>query len=283
MPRGGRSQVSRPRLVRAFAAPAVTGQLAATLPPVTGTAVTLTGGGSTEPTPSGTIFLDMRAGGSQSIQTMSTVDEVDALSGWTRFADGYSGIQFSTDYDGAGKHALRFDWTAAPGIESNRAWLFQASTSYPNLYVSVVIHLGKTATGGGTGTVGSFVASQSPTAKLKRLFMYRLLNDGTGRLLWNWPDGGEPTGAQELQHPGVTPTLYFNADYGIAEDVRWTWQLLPGTPSTARLWRNGVLVYENLNAQIGTEAFRQFSFPSNRWNVVQDETEYWTDLVMWSV
>lgn len=36
MPRGGRSSVSRPRLVRAFAAPAVMGQLAATLPPVAG-------------------------------------------------------------------------------------------------------------------------------------------------------------------------------------------------------------------------------------------------------
>ena len=246
---------------------------------VTGSAVTLTGGGSTEPTPSGTILFDGRAGGAQDFQSISTMPQLLAL-GFQQGADVFCTTGIDTNYDGNGKHAIRFDWQTNIGAQSNATLVWYFNAHYKPFCFSVVIHLGKTASGGGNGVLGAFDASLSSTSKAKRFLFYPNQDSGTGRYLWYWDTNGQATGTHKLE----SDSAYFwsGADYGVGQDVRWTFQVDPGTPSVMRQWRNGVLMDTNNNADISSTGIIEIQFPTNRWNTVQNETEYWTDLVMWS-
>jgi uncharacterized protein YjdB len=251
-------------------------------------------GSSAEPTPSGTIVLDWRAGGAQDMQAVSTLaafksyytsaptpGEFDDVTN----GNGNATLAFTTNYNGNGKHALRVDWPASTGTyDSGASTVWYFNTTINQLYCSFVIHLGMTATGGGVGTVGSF----SPTTLAggsKRWFALRNANDGTDRVYWVWGLADPSALSQDVQIDNRNWNSFFTADFGIGQDVRWTFRVIPASSSTAsdgivQAWRNGVMVMNDQAANIGNSGFQQFITMGTRRNV-QAESEYWTDLVVW--
>jgi uncharacterized protein YjdB len=253
------------------------------------------GGSSAEPTPSGTIVLDWRAGGAQDMQAVSTLaafksyytsapqpGEFDDITN----GNGNATLAFTTNYDGNGKHALRVDWPAYPGnVDSGASTVWYFNTTISQLYCSFVLHLGKTATGGGNGNVGSF----SPTSTgggSKRWFALRQANNGTDRVYWVWGAADPSAQSQDVQIDNRNWNSFFNTDFGVGQDVRWTFRVIPASSPTAsdgivQAWRNGVMVMNDQAANIGNSGFQQFITMGTRHDVLQAESEYWTDLVVW--
>src|SRR5689334_13830089 len=63
--------------------------------------------GQSEPTPSGTIFFDTRAGGAQDLNKFNDWGTAQRI-----FDSGFRGpVTLDPNFDGRGKHAIRFDWT----------------------------------------------------------------------------------------------------------------------------------------------------------------------------
>jgi uncharacterized protein YjdB len=262
-----------------FSASGLTAATSSTIAIAAGTSTGGSVGSTAEPKPSGTIVLDTRAGGAHDIQKANSI--ADARAYWAKSGGPLNGIGFTTDYDGKGKHAFRVDWQANPGRESSfndNAFYFPSQSA---IYTSVVVHLGRTATGGGVGNIGSFVPVTSGGG-MKRILWLRQRDNGTDRVYWNWPTGGQGAQQNDLTIDNRNFDSYFNADYGIGVDVRWTFAIIPGNPGTLRVWRNGVLVHENTKAAIGTLPISQMQFITTRFNATQAETEYWTDLVVWN-
>jgi hypothetical protein len=241
-----------------------------------------------EPTPSGTIFFDGRAGGAQSFQAMSTIADFDnaiSVRGGgleTTQPAGSTQWNFTTNYNGAGKRAVRIDWPANPTAQSSAPLIYYYPATYSKVYTSVVIRLGRTETGGGNGAVGSFLPVTG-SGGMKRFMWYRQRDNGNDRVYWVWGSGEQATFGNALQIDNRNLTVGFPANYGVGQDVRWTFELISGNPSTMRVWRNGVLMLNNTNAGIGTLGFSQSMFPTTRFGTQQAESEYWTDLVLWTV
>ncbi len=249
-------------------------------------------GSSSEPTPSGTIVFDSRSGGAQSFQSANSISDVRAYftkdqgQGAGEIVDGVHGHwDFTTNYDGNGKHALRVDWTANPGTESQASSIFYYPTSINQLYWTVTIHLGRTATGGGLGTVGSF-SPVTTGGGMKRLLFLRNKDDGTDRTYWVWQTSAATAPQSSMSIDNRNFNDYFQVDLGIGVDVRWTGRIVPASSSTAKdgivqVWRNGVLVLNDQAAAIGNLPFSEKEMAATRFNCTQNESEYWTDLVVW--
>lgn len=252
------------------------------------------GGGSDEPTPSGTILFDSRAGGAQSFQAITTIAQARSIFTATGgngglhdsvIPGGRTGtFAFTTDYDGAGKHALRVEWPATPGAEGTILGdiYLGAGGPYSHVYVSMVMHMGRTATGGGIGSVGAFTPVRT-TGGAKRMMLLRQLNNGLDRLYWVMPTG-EPTDLiNAICCDNLGLAIAFPADYGVGVDVRWTMELISGTPNpgTWRMWRNGVKVLDSA-PNIGSLGFAQLQFYVTRMDQDNPETEYMCDLVAWT-
>jgi hypothetical protein len=247
------------------------------------------GGGDSEPTPSGTIIYDMRAGGGQSLQSATSIANVDtaisAVDGRSAIPDGeqVGSFAFTEDYDGAGKHAIRLDWPQNLAAQSSLTMQLYYPDQYPNIYTSFVIHLGKTATGGGLGSNGAFALGNS--TGFKRFMWLRNADNSTDRLYFNWPTGGYNIDRMFISCDNLSLDIPITTDWAsmVGVDVRWTFEFIAGSPSTARVWRDGVLVLDDNDAGIGTLGFEQSQVPTTRFNTPSDESEYLTDIVMWTV
>lgn len=263
------------------------------------TSATIVVTGAGEPVPSGTIIFDGRAGGAQDFQSITTRAQLAAYFTATggELTDLQVGVwNMELNYNGSNKHAMRLEWTSNPAAQSSLLGNFYFKSggndiTYPNLYYSVVIHLGKTATGGGIGSVGSFVPVTNGGGMKRTLFARSKDNSGDPYRLypvWNGGDQGPPNRCG-FNIDTSNFDVRYNADYGVAEDVRWTMEALPGATNHLRMWRNGVAVLDHTGTgaasttSIGTGPFAQMQVATTRFNCTQDETEYWTDLVVWSV
>lgn len=164
------------------------------------------------------VFLDTRAGGAHSIQASAVTTLQQALAAGAPAnlgagASGYTGpgalgfgrVDFTTDVDGRGTHAFRFNWTRAAGnpggcggkedadpandgtynaVSQHTQYLrFDPLLNGPGreVYLTYRLWAGRTATGGGTGqdAVGTF-DHQSLTGGHKMLVWFRRNATGTG-------------------------------------------------------------------------------------------------------
>jgi hypothetical protein len=258
---------------------------------------------SGEPTPSGTILFDMRAGGAQDLQAMTTTAQVDAA--FTATGGDFNDSQnlcttaIDLNYNGSGKHAIRFDWlqnlsgSGPTGTDSTTLTYFHTPGPPSNPFCfSYIGHLGKTPTGGGLGSVGVFNPVDFTGGK-KQVLFYRANDDGTDRLYLVWP-------AQDPADQNFTWSIdgrnfndeFLGIDFGVGVDVRWTYRLTAASSSSAsdgkiEVWRNGVKVIDEQHAAggspngIGNLGFQQVELCTTRRRVLQDESEYMTDLVAW--
>jgi uncharacterized protein YjdB len=170
------------------------------------------------PQPGNVVFLDTRAGGAHSIQSAAITTVQQALSAGASAnlgagAGGYTGpgalgfgrVDFTTDVDGRGTNAFRFNWTRAAGnpggcggaedadpandgtynaVSQHSQYLrFDPLLNGPGreVYLTYSLWAGRTATGGGTGTdaVGTF-QHQALTGGHKMLVWFRRNAAGTG-------------------------------------------------------------------------------------------------------
>lgn len=235
--------------------------------------------GSTEPTPVNP-FLDTRAGGAQDLQKMTDIAQFRAALSANGNPDPSGSWTLVTNYNGAGKHALRLDWKATSG-EAGNTYTYYYPKSVSVVRTSLVIHQGRTATGGGFGNVGQFTAVGDADHG-KKQFMWlrgRDADGNDGRTYWVW-ERGSGTSGNTLNIDNLNIGVGFTADHGVGVDVRWTFELTSGSPCRWRVWRNGVLVLDAKPA-CSTRPFAESQLSTVRWGVAQDESEYWTDLVMW--
>jgi hypothetical protein len=210
---------------------------------------------------------------------------------------------FTTNFDGNGTHALRVDWASFNGHCSDAGPSGEVLTYLPSPFAKHIIiswkqHLGRTATGGGIGAIGSFQITNSgngcdPNAGRKELIVCRVnADDGCyDRMDYLWP-GPAPVSPrvdnnnQNLNFnflPGVTP---FDPQQHVGETIVQTLELQAESSTGAgdgivRVWIDGTKVIENLHAKIGAEAFNRFTLPSTFNSPAQDQSEYIWDIVAW--
>jgi len=212
---------------------------------------------------------------------------------------------FTTDMDGAGKHALRVDWKNWNGVCADQSATL--ITYLPKPYQTHVIVswkqlLGRTATGGGVGNVGSFQVTNpncggynntGGNAARKEFMMLRdVPNMGSaGRIEFLWAGPAPAT-------PKITSdalNLSFNTLSGVAFDpqahvgqvITQTIELQAASSATAtdgivRLWINGVKVIENTHAPLTATAFERFQLPTTFNSPMQAQSEYFWDIVAWT-
>ena len=210
---------------------------------------------------------------------------------------------FAADIDGRGTHALRIDWPSFNGRCGDAGPVGTVLTYLPSPFTKHVIiswkqHLGKTPTGGGIGTVGSFQITNSGNgcdfnAGRKELIVCRVnADDGCyDRVDYLWP-GPAPVSPrvdnnnQNLNFsmlPGVTFDPQAHVNQTIVQTLELQAESSPGAgDGIVRVWINGAKVIENTTARIGAEAFNRFTLPSTFNSPAQDQTEYIWDVVAWS-
>lgn len=249
--------------------------------------------GAIQPSPSDRILFDARG----SLQQATTLGDALRLFGIN--AETRQRWAFTTNMDGAGTNALRVDWRAWSGsrctpIAANLPYTFP--TPYPAaVYVQWKQRLGRTATGGGLGTIGSFQVHNSACGNGGRT-VWRVLRDNAGatahgRAAVIWP-GPQPVEPKVSVH-GYSITAAGNQGWShrpqdnVGKAVEYTVFLRAATSPDARdgvirLWVDGRLLVERTDLALGADAFRRFNFPTVFLAPARAQSEYFWDIVAWA-
>jgi hypothetical protein len=230
--------------------------------------------GADEPVPTSTskVFFDTRPGGAQDYQKLNSLQE--ALAVWT---NGYRGpVAWTTNMDGNGRHALRWDWSSSPTEQDGVVERSLPSVT-GRMVTSWKIHLGRTSTGGGVGNVGYYGLNNGGGTKR---FLW-LRQDGTYRiyLVWrDYPSNDYNTFAIDGVSWNSNP-ISGNPYAYVGQEQRWTVEMV--LPNTIRAWVNGVKVLDQSNANLGTTPFTSIQTPATMNYPAAAMSEYWYDVVVW--
>src|SRR5215218_3275932 len=128
------------------------------------------------------ILFDTRA----ALQQATTMRQ--ALAIWGFSADTRAYLAFTTDVDGAGTHAMRVDWPASSSCTSISPTI---SKSLPTprakgVYLRWKQRLGRTATGGGLGTVDGFRVHRDDCTSSGRFVGFADRDSSSNRLQYKW-------------------------------------------------------------------------------------------------
>lgn len=206
---------------------------------------------------------------------------------------------FTTDMDGSGTRALRVQIPSSHGqcVDGGGGSLL---TYFPQPYAKHVIftwkmRMGRTATGGGIGAVGSFQITNSACGNAgRKMFLISRPNPSTregARMEYIWPGPAPviPRITSDMLNYRVGPIAgaSFDPQLHVGQTIVQTLELKaessPGArDGIVRLWINGVKIIEDLHAPIGTEGFSRFQMPATFRAPAQDQTEYYWDVVAWS-
>jgi hypothetical protein len=255
-----------------------------------------------DPAPTGTIILDTRKGGPQSIQKATTIAEaLSAIqsSPFVRLAEN-NWMNFTTDLDGNGTRAFRAewrDWRGKPGGQGRRVRVYFAKPP-KRLYIQWKHWMGRTPTGGGIGRIGEFdVTNQfdpNGNAGRKYLLMPRAVpglgNRGRADVVWagpapvkvQWNFVNLPPwrGNRSLNRSPFDPEAHYNK--AITFTMYFQAESSPGaSDGILRIWYNGVLRGEWLSQPVGDTAIDRFNMSDTFQSPIQDQTEYFWDLVAW--
>ena len=274
-----------------------------------------------EPASGDTILIDTRAGGSRDIQAASVTTLAQAKTVLATTVD-TTVAAFTTDFDGAGTHAFRFDWLQRNGqpdcvsgdlmqqnqmiekglgaANDTKEWYFQMKRWY-----------GTTASGGGLGTVGVYSHHNTSDAGApgghKHLIVFRGSGNNARLVFENGTAAYKgQVGVENYTGSGATPdsdgfitTGYyygggaspaFILDDHLNEIVTWTIAVRPESAAAAsdgriRLWANGVLYVDQNNVKCGPYGPRgglQVGGPT--WRCCRyNQSDYLWDLLIWQV
>jgi len=260
--------------------------------------------GPGNPVPSGTIYVDTRAGGANNIQAVTTLAAATAAWGVGTPSPYLSAnIGFTTNVDGVGTHAFSASLGGWGGVPrdggSQLQWYLPTGPKPKALYIQWKHRMGRTATGGGIGAVGFFdITNQNDpggNAGRKYLLMLRDVADGGsgGRVDHVWA-GPSPVSVHTEGWYGLNPypgnlglnRCAFNPEAHINETIVFTHYLqtesAPGASDGAvRVWYNGVLCAEHTGVPSGHLGIHRFQFPATFRSPIADQTEYFWDIVVW--
>lgn len=261
------------------------------------------------------IVFDTRAGGGQDIQAPGVTTSAAALSamgaGIKNVSTGGHSIyplDFVTDYDGAGTHAYRYNWTYQAGYTGSPSSCFnmngeedkfvyfnpKVSLGSAGVYIQWKMWRGRTTSGGGYGNsqVGSFMNSG------KLMIIFR--SDATHRLYFGYNGvsngfsadiNGNPQWNQNGAMVGQLPTGYLNKavvnlnDYN-NQVLTYTYWVKPESSAGAgdgqiKTWFNGTLLWD-FTVPTGTSDLDEQQFGGPTWICPpQDQTHYQWDWVEW--
>lgn len=236
-----------------------------------------TGSGEPQPSDAGiTILRDFRAGGAQDLQAVTTTAQMYAL-----FQDdsgnGQTNPVLSLDVDGAGTNAVRCDWTAGGDTDPEQNCYVESQFTPFNdkpLYVWCKVRLGRTATGGGNGSVGAFALNANhANAHIKKFLIQRV--DNTYRIYsklypssqdWQIDQTNLNTADCSdslMNHIGVTQTV----------TIKYT------LPNRIEMWLNGTKVWDGSD-DIGSTGFKAVQWMATMLVPNVDMSEYLWDMVI---
>jgi hypothetical protein len=251
------------------------------------------------PSPGATILRDTRRGGAHDLQAagMTTLMQADALLGTAKMADAYSAWDFTTNVDGRGLHAYVVKWSGVGAncpIDAQATRMIYFPTAPKHVFYQWKQWMGRTATGGGIGTVGDFTVNNPNcnNSGRKMWLAYRSPDTPDGRVDYIW----HPAGPDIESWYGIAPnpgTIFqnlgrdFNPEQAIGQVNTYTLEYqaesAPGaSDGLVRLWVNGVKRMEYLRQATGTQGFAESEFPTIFRAPLRDQTEYFWDVVVWT-
>lgn len=252
-------------------------------------------GGSTNPTPSGTIHFDTRAGGAEDLQATSTRAQALAL-----FPGETSGWSYTTNYDGNGTRAMAVNWENYGGACADQEERLEINFGSPKpteVYMQWKEWLSKTATGDGIGSADSFQITNAACGAGgnagKKCWM--ILRDGVG---------GGSEGRLEMLWAGPAPVdVKFTSDsYSLSQSQNQGVNFAPqtnlstvlittihiksaSTRSAAdgvwEMWVNGAKRISATNVSLSSYAFDRWQLPTVFNSPTTDCTQYYYDFVAW--
>jgi uncharacterized protein YjdB len=203
---------------------------------------------------------------------------------------------FTPNVDGQGTNALRIDWPrrVSPSCAYATA-LLTANLPAPaanRLVIQWKHHLGRTATGGGFGTVGAFSLVDHGCPKGREVATLHGASTGAAapQLMYGWT-GASPVapfvardGAPALQISAL-PDIARLDDYVGRTAVHTLFVQAESAPGASdgivALSIDDQLVLLNTTAPLSVGAFRQISFPGESPRPRQRQSEYFWDFVVW--
>ena len=203
---------------------------------------------------------------------------------------------FTLDVDGRGTHALRKSWhrtvecTDAPGAVP---WLVRLPSPKPRrIYMRWNMRLGRSPTGGGLGAVNAFQITNAACGNAGRkvwLTLRDVPDEGSrGRLdfLWPGPAPVRPVLSSASRNVGPRGGAAFDPQQHVGETLTHVIYLQAESGEQAndgvvRVWVNGRLLIDESGLDLGADGFDRFQFPSTFRAPVQDQTEYFWDVVAW--
>ncbi len=256
-----------------------------------------------DPVPSGTIILDTRRNGPHSIQGANSLQDALAAIGGAPLVRQveHTSAQFTTNLDGRGTRAFRMewrDWQGVPGGQGRRIRVYLGLNPRPKrLYIQWKHWMGRTPTGGGIGAIGAFDVTNQYDGNAGRKYLLQmravpgLTSDGRTDIVWagpapvhvqyNFVNLSPNPGNKRLNIAPFDPEAHYNqvitfTSYFQAESA-------PGaSDGIIRIWYNGVLVAEHLGQPVGDAAIDRFNMSDTFQSPIQDQTEYFWDLVVWA-
>jgi uncharacterized protein YjdB len=255
--------------------------------------------GDPAPAAGATIYRDTRPGGAQDLQAavVTTLGQADGLLGAVNMTNPYGAWDFTTNLDGQGRHAYMVKWSGVGAncpIDAIATRIIYFPTAPTHVFYQWKQWMGRTATGGGIGTVGDFTINNPNcnNSGRKMWLAYRTPDDANGRVDYVW----HPAGLDLESWYGITPnpgTIFqnlgrdFNPEQAIGQVNTYTLEYqaesAPGaSDGLVRLWVNGVKRMEYLRAPTGSQGFGEIEFPTMMRAPLRDQTEYFWDVVIWT-
>ena len=239
------------------------------------------------------------------------VDGRAALQQYSTLAEAQAGVPltdpenldhffWTTNMDGAGTHALGFQVASSGGVcqDDGGHMTIPAFGNPTRLYFQWKQRLGRTATGGGLGAVGSFAINNAAcgNAGRKEVLFSRNVADlgGGGRIDYTWPgpapavprfEGFYGTAAGASDYGPNQGWMFYPQDH-VGETITQTLYVQAESPPGAsdgivRLWINGRLLIEATHLALGTEGINRILIPATFRAPAQDQTEYFWGFVAW--
>lgn len=246
--------------------------------------------------PGGNLRFDTRAGGAQSIQDASVTTLAQALSvaGLTVYDPGGGTIAFTSDADGAGSNAFRFDWPGVGPTTEIDLSLYRGTgglglNNSQEVWLQWKIWQSRTATGGGIGTAGDWDCCSQGPGSGKRLVWFRGSGNNTGRFTFA-PGGGGGVGEFFIDS-SYNPTyasVSVNWNNYVSQWITLTFRLKPDSGPSANdgiieVWFNDMKIKSITNADMTHYSFSgELQIGGPTWiGVPQDQTMYIKDIVIW--
>lgn len=250
--------------------------------------------GDPAPGPNDSILVDART----SFQHYTTLAEAER---GVPLTDPSGRFSWTNDMDGAGTHALVFElpsWDGTTCLDGGGHYEIPMRGNPTRLFFQWKMRMGRTATGGGIGPIGSAVINnpRCSNAGRKLVLFARNVPDlgGRGRVDYVWPgpapavprfEGFYGTGAADrtiLPNQGV----YFPQQH-VGETITQTIEMQAesrpgGRDGVLRLWIDGRLLTNATGVALGTEGVNRVLIPSTFRASAQDQTEYYWAFLAWT-